>query len=96
MLRPCVDVSGLAVNQSEPFDGLIALKPPSPPSTFSQLVLVSAEAVAGEPLSCVPPSNVLTSVGCTEKDTNCVIEPRVEFRLSNWLLPLQLPVVRPP
>ena len=85
----------LAVNHSVGLSGLISLKPPSPAFTFSQLVLLCDVLVAGDPLSSAPPRIVFGSLGCWEKETNWVIEPSVSFKLSNWLLPPQVPVVRP-
>src|SRR5258706_8103739 len=75
-------VSGFEANQL-PVAGSMALYPPSPPRTFPQLEFVVAVAVAGEPLSCVPPRIVSTLVGCSEKLTNWVMEPRFSLRSSN-------------
>src|SRR5450755_1757527 len=73
----------------------MALKPPSPPSAFCHVVLLVELLVFGEPLSCVPPSRMSALVGCTENETNSVIEPRLSLRLSNWFVPVQLPVFSP-
>ena len=54
----------------------MAVNPPSPPSAFCQVLLPVAPLVLGEPLSCVPPNRMSGLVGCTEKETNSVIEPR--------------------
>src|ERR1700730_15444051 len=87
-------VSGFEANQL-PVLGSIALYPPSPLSTLLQLELVVAVAVAGDPLSWVPPRIVLGSVACWEKLTNCVIEPRFWLRSSNAFVPEHEPVVSP-
>ena len=68
-----------AVYHSVGVAGLMALYPPSPPFTVVHCGLPLAELVAGEPLSCVPPSTVFWSVGWSENDTNCVSEPIVPF-----------------
>ena len=95
MFSPPGGISGLETNQFIGVFGSIALYPPSPPFTLIQLKLVVAELVAGEPLSCVPPTSVFESVGCWEKLTNWVIDPRFWFRSSNRLLPEHEPVVSP-
>src|SRR5512135_2363186 len=87
--------SVFAVNHSVVLLGLMALYPPSPPFTFNHEVFTVALAVAGEPLSCVPPRIVLGSVGCCENETNWVIDPSVWFRLSNWFVRPQVPVASP-
>src|SRR5579862_5273877 len=95
MPRPPGGTSGFEPYQFEVAVGSIALNPPSPPSTLSQLELVVAWLVAGKPLPCALPKIVLASVGCWEKVMNCVIEPRSWLRSSNWFGPLHDPVLRP-
>src|SRR4051794_36336904 len=68
---------GFDANHSLPLLGLMALKPPSPPSEFCHAESTKARPVLGDPLSCAPPNITFGSVGCTEKETNSVIEPRV-------------------
>src|SRR5205807_10329596 len=91
ILSPPGGTSGFDTYQDSGAPWSMALKPPSPPFTLTQLVLVVADEVAGEPLSCAPPSSVSTSDGCWEKLTNCVIDPRFWLRSSNAFAAVQDP-----
>src|SRR3954464_6781599 len=94
-LTPEAESGGAATNHSFSFVGLIAVKPLSAALTFIQAPPLWEKAVAGAPLSCVPPKIRLASVADCDNDTNCVSGPSVWFRLSNWLLRPQVPVVSP-
>ena len=63
------------------------MNPPLPPSAFCQVLFTVAVLVSGEPLPCVPPSRMSALVGCTETETNSVIDPRVCVlpALGGWL-----------
>src|SRR5690348_14518329 len=86
---------GLETNHSCGAMGLMSLKPPSPlltdcqenPAAEPLPKVVAAEEPfrAMEPLSWVPPSNVLASDGLWANQTNCIIEPMVPLRLSYWI-----------
>src|SRR2546430_17222943 len=92
---PEAESGGAATNHSFSLAGLIAVKPLSPALTFTQGPPLWEKAVAGVPLSCVPPKIRLASVADCDSDTNCVSGPKDSFKLSNWLLRPQVPVVNP-
>src|SRR3954469_17592039 len=79
----------------------MALKPPSPPQASYHSGKTSGVGWSvekpGEPLSCVPPSRTVSSVGCCENEMNWVSEPRVGvFRSWKEFDVLQLPFAMPP
>ena len=95
IFTPDTESGGVAMIQSLSFAGSIVVDPTSPAFTFSQLLPLWANAIAGAPLSCVPPKIRFGSEADSESDTNCVNDPSVAFRLSNWFVSPQEPVVRP-
>src|ERR1700691_189615 len=92
MFTPEVASGGLETNHKSSLAGLIWVYPPSPKFTFCQLLPV--DCVPGDLFPWVPPRMVLASVGDWEKEINWVIDPSVMFRLSNGLVPPQVPVSR--
>src|SRR6266478_479562 len=92
---PEPESGGVAANHSFEFAGFTAVMPSSPAFTLTQVPLLCAKAVAGAPLSCVPPKIRFGSDPDSETETNCVIGPKVAFKLSKLLLRPHVPVVNP-
>src|SRR4051794_36374346 len=87
--------SAFEVNHSLGSAGVILFKTPSPLFTFSPDEGVLEGNLAGGPVPCAPPSKMFKSLDDWENATNCVSDPKVWFRLSNWLLKPHVPAVSP-